>query len=183
MGRLSCLPSYPWPFHSASQVPCSNTRGLEDSPWQGSPCPALRTTWKRSIWLLVRLRLRDKAKFWECKSAIIIILLYRTPTASRRLQHCLAGRAALPGSLCCQRAPRLCSLCSISLLQLKTPAPAGRIPETPEDSGIPARIRLSLAPGAGQQPAWGQGSVSGELFKNELVFTALRRSEELASRC
>lgn len=41
MGRLSCLPSYPWPFHLASQGPCSNTRGLEGTPWQGSPCPAL----------------------------------------------------------------------------------------------------------------------------------------------
>lgn len=41
MGRLSCLPSYPWPFHSASQGPCSNMRALEDTPWQGSPCPAL----------------------------------------------------------------------------------------------------------------------------------------------
>lgn len=41
MGRLSCLPSYPWPFHSASQGPCSNMRALEDTAWQGSPCPAL----------------------------------------------------------------------------------------------------------------------------------------------
>lgn len=129
------------------------------------------------------LRQRDNAKFWERNSAIIIIiillLLHRTPTASRRLWCRLAGRAALPGSPCCQQAPRLRSLCSISTLQLKTPAPAGRIPETPEDS----RAQLSLAPGAGQQPAWGQGSISGELFKNKLIFTALRHGEELASCC
>lgn len=29
----------------------------------------------------------------------------------------------------------------------------------------------------------GRGSISGELFKNRLIFTALRHNEELASRC
>lgn len=43
MGRLSCLPSHPWPFHSASQGPCSNMRALEDTAWQGSPCPGQGT--------------------------------------------------------------------------------------------------------------------------------------------
>lgn len=145
----------------------------------GQPLPWAGNQEERSIRLLVCLRQRDDAKFWECNSIIIILLLHRTPTVSRRLLHCLAERAALPGSLCCQQAPRLHSLCSISVLQLKTPALAGRIPETTEDS----RARLSLAPGARQQPAWGQGSVSGELYKNKLIFTALRHSKELSSHC
>lgn len=40
-GSAASLPSYPWPFHSASQGPGSDTRGLEDTPREGSPCPAL----------------------------------------------------------------------------------------------------------------------------------------------
>lgn len=161
MGRLSCLPACPHPFHSASQEP-AQTRGV----WgirSGRAAPAPRAGnelggEERSA--PSHAREGASTQHFGRRSAVISsLLLHQTPTASGGLPRRLAGRAALPGSRGCQRAAL--ALAASSCFSSKAQLPQGGF----RSLGLPSRRTHAAAGGGG-----GPGQRFGRAFQEEVDF-------------
>lgn len=130
MGRLSCLPSCPRPFHSASQGP-AQTRGVwRMHPRRPAPAPqAGSEPGREERSAPSHARDRARAQHFGRHTTTISSFLLHHPQRARGCCAVWQGGQRCQTPCAASGQPGCACSCSLFILQLKTTAPAGMILE------------------------------------------------------